>query len=89
MEPAECHSNNVWLTTLEYQDMNQEARIDELESRLAQQDHALLEISDEVYQQQQQIAQLEIQVRHLVERLKSIAPAESASNPADERPPHY
>lgn len=68
---------------------DQEARIDELEARLAQQDHSISELSDEVYRQQQQIAQLEINVRQLAERLKAVAAPEHPSNPTDEIPPHY
>jgi len=66
-----------------------EARINELEARIAQQDHSILELSDEVYQQQQQIAHLEIKARHLAERLRLISPPESEGSSADEVPPHY
>jgi uncharacterized coiled-coil protein SlyX len=66
------------------------ARIDELEARLAQQDQSILELSDEIYRQQQRIAQLELSVRHLANRLTeaAIAPGEPANGPADEVPPH-
>ena len=64
-------------------------RIDELEVRLAQQDHSIEALSDEVYRQQQQIAQLEVRVRRLIERLELVAPVESSEDPADEVPPHY
>ena len=66
-----------------------EARIDELEGRLAQQDHSILELSDEVYQQQKQIARLEKEVRQLAERLQRIETEELPSNSTDEAPPHY
>lgn len=69
--------------------INREVRIDELEARLAQQDHSILGLSDEVYQQQKQIARLEIEVRHLAERLLRIEPQESPSDSMDETPPHY
>lgn len=69
---------------------NRETRIDELEARLAQQDHSIAELSDEVYQQQKQIGQLEIMVRHLVERLQQVEPQGSqSSDSTDEIPPHY
>jgi len=64
-------------------------RIDELETRLAQQDHSILELSDEVYRQQQQIAQLESKLQYLGERLRGMAAPEPASGPVDEVPPHY
>jgi len=64
-----------------------ERRIDELEARLAEQDRSLLELSDEVYRQQKQIAKLETEVQLLVERLKT-QPQGATSN-APEIPPHY
>ena len=64
------------------------ARIDELESRLALQDQALLTLSDELYRQQRQIAQLETQLRQLGDRVRTLN-APEAPQPADEIPPHY
>ena len=65
------------------------ARIDELETRLAQQDQTLLELSDELYRQQRQIARLETELRQLVDRMKTVSVPERASSPGDEVPPHY
>ena len=64
-------------------------RIDELETRVAQQDQSMIDLSDEVYKQQQQISALEIKVRHLAERLQLIATLEPANDSTDEIPPHY
>jgi len=64
-----------------------EQRIDELEARLAEQDRSILELSDEVYRQQKQIAKLETEVQRLAERLQT-QPQAAASN-APEIPPHY
>jgi uncharacterized coiled-coil protein SlyX len=64
-----------------------ERRIDELEARLAEQDHSILELSDEVYRQQRQIAKLEAEVQRLAERLQT-PPQDAASN-TTEIPPHY
>ena len=64
-----------------------EQRIDELEARLAEQDRSILELSDEVYRQQKQIAKLEAEVQRLAERLRT-QPQAAASN-APEIPPHY
>ncbi len=65
------------------------ARIDELETRLAQQDQTLLELSDELYRQQRQIARLETELRQVVERMQTVSAPEPASGPTDEVPPHY
>jgi len=70
-------------------DISAEARIDELEARLAQQDHSFIELSDEVYRQQRQIAELELKLRRMSERLNEIALPQPAADPADEVPPHY
>lgn len=69
--------------------MNTDARIDELESRLALQDHSLLELSDEVYRQQRRIAELERQLKLLTDRMTAIAERTPAPAESDERPPHY
>ena len=66
-----------------------EARIDELEARLAQQDQAVLELSDELYRQQRQIAQLTQELRALRARFDALAAREPDVKPADELPPHY
>lgn len=65
------------------------ARVDELETRLAQQDQTLLELSDEIYRQQRQISRLETELRQLVDRMKTGGASEPGSGPADEVPPHY
>lgn len=66
-----------------------QSRIDDLEARIAHQDQALHELSDEVYRQQQQIRQLEAVIRELISRLESAEPGEASSGPNDEIPPHY
>lgn len=66
-----------------------EARIDELEVRLAHQDQAVHELGNEVYRQQRQIAELESIVRQLVARLAPAEAGTSAEGQVDETPPHY
>jgi uncharacterized coiled-coil protein SlyX len=74
---------------MEQRSLDTEARIDELEARVAQQDQSILELSDEIYRQQRQIAQLETHVRNLTERLRTIGAPEPADELANETPPHY
>jgi SlyX protein len=69
--------------------MNTDPRIDELETRLALQDQALLELSDEVYRQQRRIAELERQLKWLTDRMTALAERAPAPGETDERPPHY
>ena len=66
-----------------------DARIDELEVRLAHQDQTVHELGNEVYRQQRQIAQLEAIVRQLAARLAAAEPEPAADRPVDEVPPHY
>ena len=62
----------------------------ELETRLAQQEQAIDELSNELYQQQKQIAQLEASVRSLTEGLRRIDSEKAqGTDPANEVPPHY
>lgn len=63
--------------------------IDELETRLAHQDQAILELSDEVYRQQRQIAELERRLAALSERVQTLGSQSPAPRPEDEVPPHY
>jgi uncharacterized coiled-coil protein SlyX len=72
---------------MESSDTRREERIDELEARVAEQDRSILELSDELYRQQKQVAKLEIEVQRLVERLK-VEP-QGAANETTEVPPHY
>jgi SlyX protein len=65
-----------------------DARFRDLEARIAEQEKALSELSDELYRQQRHVALLDAQVRQVVERLKSLA-TEPAPTPQDETPPHY
>jgi len=74
---------------MEPTDTDKETRINELEARLAQQDHSILGLSDEVYQQQRHIARLEAEVRHLAERVQRAETQAPASDSTDEVPPHY
>lgn len=68
---------------------DRDARITELESRVTQQDHSLLELGDEVYRQQRQIAALEEQLNLLRTRFESATAREATPAPGDELPPHY
>ena len=65
------------------------ARIDELETRLAQQDQAILELSDELYRQQRRVSELEDRLRALAQRLETLGAPAEGRDPAAEVPPHY
>lgn len=69
--------------------MTHDDRLIELETRLAHQDQALLELSAEVYQQQKQIAALEKRCRSLLEHIQRITTNDRPADRSDEVPPHY
>ena len=68
---------------------DEDARIEELEMRLAHQEKAVTELGDELYRQQRQIARLETALRLLAARLERAELEHAAGNPVDEVPPHY
>lgn len=70
--------------------MNDAARIDELEARVAFQEHALTELSDALAEARAELARHALLLTKVVEELKSARGAGVAANPADEPPPpHY
>ncbi|MDD2768662.1 MAG: SlyX family protein [Methylococcus sp.] len=67
-----------------------EARLVDIETKLAYQEDTVLALNDVVSRQQKRIDQLEMTVKLLVERIRQMAAAAEAASPmADERPPHY
>ena len=67
--------------------MSIEARLTELESRMAHQDQAINDLSKEIYAQQKQIERLETTCKRLVEQ--SGRPRDGIAGDEDEPPPHY
>lgn len=65
-----------------------EARLNELEAKLSLAEDLLDALNRTVYRQEQQIAQLERDVRALRRQLLEVAPGDAVS-PGDEIPPHY
>jgi SlyX protein len=66
-----------------------EERFIDLESRLAYQEQLLNELNDVVTEQQARIMQLDELCKSLITRVRSMGDAMPASDPGDERPPHY
>ena len=65
-----------------------EKRITELETKLAYQEDTLQTLNDIVYQQQQQIDQLQKTCKHLLERIRCLPDPDNEIQ-IDETPPHY
>ena len=66
-----------------------EERFIDLESRLAYQEQLLNELNDVVTDQQARIMRLDELCKSLITKVRSMGDAMPASDPGDERPPHY
>ena len=66
-----------------------EQRFVDLETKLAHQEHLLLELNDVITKQQGNIMRLEKLCDSIVERVRSLGEALPAGTDVDEKPPHY
>ena len=64
-------------------------RLIDIETKMAHQEHTVAELNDALANQQTQIAQLELQVRTLTDRIRAIADAAPGGAEDDAPPPHY
>lgn len=65
-----------------------EQRFVDLETKLAHQEHLLLELNDVITKQQENIMRLERLCDSIIERVRSLGEA-AADADVDEKPPHY
>ena len=63
--------------------------VERLELKIAFLERANTELSDVVYRQQREIAELQASLVALKDRLEALAAQPTAYSTADERPPHY
>ena len=66
-----------------------EQRFVDLETKLAHQEHLLLELNDIITKQQENIMRLEKLCESIIERVRSLSEAAPADTNVDEKPPHY
>ncbi|MES3040159.1 MAG: SlyX family protein [Pseudomonadota bacterium] len=66
-----------------------DARINDLEVKLAFQDDLLEALNHSVAQQQQQIDLLQAQMRMLYQQMKTLQPSDQAVEADEPPPPHY
>ena len=69
--------------------MASEERFIDLEARIAHQDRAITELSDEIYRQRKQLDQLEATCQRLLERIRTLTEPTENENQGTEQPPHY
>ena len=66
-----------------------EQRFVDIESKLAHQEHLVLELNDVITKQQEKIMRLEALCESIVERIRSLGEVTPAAQSVDEVPPHY
>jgi SlyX protein len=66
-----------------------EQRFVDLETKLAHQEHLLLELNDIITKQQENIMRLEKLCDSIIERVRSLSEAAPVSVNVEEKPPHY
>ena len=66
-----------------------EQRFVDLETKLAHQEHLLLELDDIITKQQENIMRLEKLCDSIIERVRSLGEAAPTDTNVDEKPPHY
>jgi SlyX protein len=66
-----------------------EQRFVDIETKLAHQEHLLLELNEVITKQQENIMRLEKLCDSIIERVRSLGEALPGDANADEKPPHY
>lgn len=66
-----------------------EQRFIDIETKLAHQDHTLIELNAAITNQQEIIMTLERLCASMAERIASLSESNAGGSIADERPPHY
>jgi SlyX protein len=66
-----------------------EQRFVDLETKLAHQEHLLLELNDIITKQQENIMRLEKLCDSIIERVRSLSEAAPVDVNVEEKPPHY
>ncbi|MEX4603775.1 SlyX family protein [Haemophilus influenzae] len=66
-----------------------ENRIEELEMKIAFQEQLLDELNHALVQQQFDIDKMQVQLRHMANKLKDFQPSNIASQSEETPPPHY
>lgn len=69
--------------------MPTEERLTNLEAKIAHQEQSILELSEEIYRQQKQLARLEQTCQTLLDQARAISESRGPANPGPEQPPHY
>ncbi len=63
--------------------------IEELQTKLAFQEHTIEALNDALSSQQKQLDELTFKVHHVIDRIRSIEPSNIAKQSEETPPPHY
>lgn len=63
--------------------------IEELQTKVAFQEHTIEALNEALANQQKQLDKIDFQLRHVVDRVKSIEPSNIARQSEEVPPPHY
>ncbi len=66
-----------------------EQYIEELQTKVAFQEHTIDALNEALANQQKQLDKIDFQLRHVVDRVKSIEPSNIARQSEEVPPPHY
>ncbi len=77
------------MATLEEQIDNANTYIEELQTKVAFQEHTIDALNEALSSQQKQLDDLAFKVRHVIDRVKSIEPSNIAKQSEETPPPHY
>tara|TARA_A200000113_G_C8742943_1_gene315351 strand:- start:11 stop:259 length:249 start_codon:yes stop_codon:yes gene_type:complete len=65
------------------------ASIEELQTKVAFQEHTIEALNEALSSQQKQLDDIAFKVRHVIDRVKSIEPSNIAKQSEETPPPHY
>lgn len=69
--------------------LDTENKIEELQTKVAFQEHTIETLNEAVFEQQKQIHDLQFQLTHIKNKLKQISTSQLADESEETPPPHY
>lgn len=63
--------------------------IEELQTKLAFQEHTIDELNEALTSQQHQLEKVQVQLRHVLDKVKAMEPSSIAKMSEETPPPHY
>lgn len=66
-----------------------EAAIEQLQMKVAFQEHTIEELNDALTAQQYQIEKMQVQLKHLMDKITNLEPSSIAKLSEETPPPHY